>query len=368
MDNHPIPQDVTHFQFKLIGEMTIKQFGYVAAGAILAWITFSLPVIFLIKLLFASLFAFLGVFFAFIPVEGRPADLMVSYFLKALINPDQYIFQKAEGRFLSKTSANTTQQKKVDVTESQKISQISSLSFTSPQPNVNVPSLQQRISQSPPTPTSPPPQNPQYAPIPQQIITPVKQTPREEKETPQIPQAAPPPESSKVNQLQQELTSTLAQKQELEKQLLSLKTQMEQEKKEFTAQPPPQEQLGVGVKRIPKPPSLPKNLPLTSDFPNLIVGEVKDARGNVLPNILIEVKDKEGNPVRAFKTNALGQFASATPLLNGTYTVLFEDPGEKHKFDAFEITASGNIMQPLVIVSVDGREELRRELFGKPQQ
>jgi len=91
---------------------------------------------------------------------------------------------------------------------------------------------------------------------------------------------------------------------------------------------------------------------------------VKDSRGNVLPNILIEVKDNNNNPVRAFKTNALGQFASATPLLNGTYTVTFEDSAKVHTFDIVEIVAKGEIMQPIEIISLDKREELRKELFG----
>jgi hypothetical protein len=97
---------------------------------------------------------------------------------------------------------------------------------------------------------------------------------------------------------------------------------------------------------------------------NLLVGIVKDPRGNILSNILVEVKDSQGNPVRAFKTNTLGQFASATPLLNGTYTLVFEDPQGKQKFDAVEITADGSIISPLEVISSDAREELRKELFG----
>ena len=105
--------------------------------------------------------------------------------------------------------------------------------------------------------------------------------------------------------------------------------------------------------------------PILNDVPpNLITGVVKDPRGNVLPNILIEVKDKDNNPVRAFKTNPLGQFASATPILNGVYTMTFEDPQNKQKFDAIEITANGEVMLPLEVISTDERENLRKELFG----
>ena len=40
MDAHPIPQNVTSFQFKLVGEMTLKQFLYLATGMVIAYIFF----------------------------------------------------------------------------------------------------------------------------------------------------------------------------------------------------------------------------------------------------------------------------------------------------------------------------------------
>ena len=83
----------------------------------------------------------------------------------------------------------------------------------------------------------------------------------------------------------------------------------------------------------------------------------------MLQNILVEVVDKNEIPVRAFKTNALGQFAAATQLPNGTYKVFFEDPKKEHEFDTIEITLNGDIFQPLEVFSVDQREKLRRELF-----
>ncbi len=84
---------------------------------------------------------------------------------------------------------------------------------------------------------------------------------------------------------------------------------------------------------------------------------------NPLPNILVEVKDPQGNAVRAFKTNALGQFASATPLTNGNYTIEFDDPKILNKFDKVGFAASGAIILPIEVISVDTREELRRSLF-----
>jgi len=49
MDNHPIPQDITGFEFKLIGNMTLKQFAYVAGGAIIGLVFYALPILLLLK-------------------------------------------------------------------------------------------------------------------------------------------------------------------------------------------------------------------------------------------------------------------------------------------------------------------------------
>ena len=106
------------------------------------------------------------------------------------------------------------------------------------------------------------------------------------------------------------------------------------------------------------------DLPKVSDTPNVVVGIVKDPRGNILPNILVEVKDKDGNPVRAFKTNALGQFASATPLAPGTYTIELDDPKKQHSFDSIQVVANNQILMPIEIISHDAREALRQQLFN----
>jgi len=169
----------------------------------------------------------------------------------------------------------------------------------------------------------------------------------------------------KATDLETELQAIHEQKQILEAKLLELQRQLAQKPQQvFSPSTAPTPQATENVRKI--PPSLGKSVgtPFVSDVPNLICGIVKDPRGNVLPNILIEVKDKDGNPVRAFKTNPLGQFASATPVINGIYTITFEDPNAKQRFDTVEIQADNEILQPLEVISIDAREDLRKELFG----
>ena len=97
MEQHPIPQDVTGFQFKLIGNMTVKQFAYLATGGVLAVLFYYAPVFILLKLLMIPLCAGLGAALAFLPIEGRPMDLMLSNFVKDLLAPTQYVYQKEGG-------------------------------------------------------------------------------------------------------------------------------------------------------------------------------------------------------------------------------------------------------------------------------
>lgn len=329
MENHPIPQDVMGFQFKLIGNMTVKQFAYLATGVVLAWVFLQLPISFLIKFPLSAFFAILGIGLAFFPINGRPVDAMIGSFIKALLRPTQFVYEKTGGQLYypdtkvySATPALPFQQKdklkdylasedlqknkprtqdfavrgKIDEKENNFLMSVTSLaadsSFT---PNIN--------------PTLNIPKTDSFKPAP---------APKPISDIPQTKIA-----SSPVVEPVQKLIN-------------------------------------------PVPTGFNRNIgmPDTPNSPNLITGITKDARGNVLSNILIEVKDKEGNPVRAFKTNEFGRFASSTPMFNGSYTIEFEDPKGQNKFEKGIINATGQIIQPIAAISIDSREELRRSLFS----
>ena len=49
MEQHPIPQQISSYQFKLVGDMTLKQFFQVAGGVVISLIFYSLPLHGLIK-------------------------------------------------------------------------------------------------------------------------------------------------------------------------------------------------------------------------------------------------------------------------------------------------------------------------------
>ncbi|MEK6847175.1 MAG: PrgI family protein, partial [Nanoarchaeota archaeon] len=94
MENHPIPQDVTGFKFRLIGSVTVKQFLYLLGFGILTTVAFILPINILLKIPMMVVFALIGISLAFVPIEGRPMDIMLINFAKAIPSENRYIYRK----------------------------------------------------------------------------------------------------------------------------------------------------------------------------------------------------------------------------------------------------------------------------------
>lgn len=94
MDQHAVPQDITGFKFKLVGDMTVKQFGELAGGAILAYIFYIANWHPILKFPFVGFFALMGVALAFFPVQERPLDLWLINFFKAIYRPTVYVWKR----------------------------------------------------------------------------------------------------------------------------------------------------------------------------------------------------------------------------------------------------------------------------------
>lgn len=94
MEQHAIPRQITNFEFKLIGFLTIKQFIYLLVSiptGILIFYIFPVPILnFLLGLAVGGA----GVAFAFIPINDRPMEVWVRNLIKRLSSPTQYFFKK----------------------------------------------------------------------------------------------------------------------------------------------------------------------------------------------------------------------------------------------------------------------------------
>ena len=428
MEQHPVPQNVTTFQFRLIGDMTIKQFGYLCAGAILAFIAYKLPLPFIITWPLTGAFAFLGIGFAFIPIEERPMDVWVFSFFKSIYSPTQYIWnhnhptQPNTSPNPSAPSGNTLPQ-----SASQTSTPIGTTSAILPPTPVPIaPSAPKSVLSGlfQTTPTSPqqgPGQNhvrivEQHTSLMDEIISfffpkhPKPQSaplsaPLTPKVTGHLPvaAAAPPPQAvpttqevamhqkmkqleetlatletrlatksvteDRVLELQKQLTDVLAAKNKTEEELVSIKRKM------VPPSPPPighenTAPLSRGTVNVitTQEGAVKVGLPRLTNVPNVITGLVKDDASNLLPGILVTVTNHEGMPVRALKTNKLGQFAASTQLTSGTYFVEIEDPRKRFTFTRVQITLNGSVVPVLEIIARSEkaltRERLAQEIFG----
>lgn len=378
MEDHPIPQDITGFQFKLVGKMTVKQFVYVASGVLLAWLVyFVLKIPGIISIPLAIIFAGVGAALAFLPIDGRPMDVMLGNFIRAIFAPTQYIYGKEGGNSTPASPASVSVQ---NIQNQTPLVQAPIQSITQPLVQQTVPTFNQGQPQpvaqtAAQTPTPPLFQEPKPEEE-EKVEEAEKKAEEEERKIQQeLAQAKAQEQATnsteqqavtqKTDELQKMLEKTTRQKEQLEQELLILRGKLESQKQEkFTPSQMETPQETPNVKEIPPNLAPREGIPDSPEEPNLITGIVKDSRGNPLQNILVEVKDEEDNPVRAFKTNGLGEFASATTLANGKYAITLEDPKLTHKFDTVTITATGAPLMPLEMISIDPREELRRELFN----
>lgn len=371
MEPHPIPQNITTFQFKLVGDMTLKQFIYLASGAGLAYLLFVFLAakypFFAWPLIIIS--ASLGAAFAFLPYQSRPLDYWVYAFFKAIYSPTQRIWQKTGKNYKEDT-----------LFQSRYITYLSSLQSledkleqVSRQPVTIIP-VAQPITKPKPVPimqTSPTPVAPEK---PVKTTSPVTQVPQAKLPTPEelektvnlakqaqtlqvriiqteralnqiragVGQPGLQPEvyTEQVNRILSDLHQLTAQASAIRAQLDSLTkpTQLERG--------PQLQQRKVKVVIPVKPRQT--QIALTT-LPNVINGIIKDTKANYLEGVVAVIYDKEGLPVRALKTNKLGQFTGSTPLPNGTYNLEFEKEG--FTFDILQIELSGGVLPPLFITN-----------------
>ena len=77
------------------------------------------------------------------------------------------------------------------------------------------------------------------------------------------------------------------------------------------------------------------------------MGMVVDRDNKILEGTILEIRNSKGVPVRALKTNKLGQFRIATQLKNDDYEIETEKEG--YNFDITKIKVEGKVIPPLQI-------------------
>ena len=94
MEQHAIPRQITSFEFKLVGFMTLKQFLYIVIFGPLGYIVYIIFPIPLINILLGIVVVVFGVALAFVPINERPLDIWIRNIWKRLNSPTQFIYHK----------------------------------------------------------------------------------------------------------------------------------------------------------------------------------------------------------------------------------------------------------------------------------
>jgi len=263
MQQHPVPQPITSYEFRLVGDMTIKQFGKLAAGIILALVVYAINPPGFIKWPLIFIFSGIGAAMAFVPFEGRPLDVWIVAFIKRVYSPTLYLWQ-SKLRKQNQPTQNLPPSATLDIKTQEK-------------------------------------------PIEPLII----------------------PQETKI-----EVVSQPAVKQ---KPVLP-----------YIPKPPPQRPIIHGRSVAPKFMTS-TTIPAAPTMANIIVGYLHTPDKRIVDGAIVEIRDGQSNPVRALKTNLLGQFQTATPLANGVYEIELEKEG--FEFDIIKINLEGKPIPPIEIIS-----------------
>ncbi len=91
---HAIPQNIMSVEFKLIGDMSLKQFAYIAVPLLIGFLMYVFHVNFAITISLTLFFLLIASFLAFVPIDGRNADTFLTNFVVSIKNPTQRVLRK----------------------------------------------------------------------------------------------------------------------------------------------------------------------------------------------------------------------------------------------------------------------------------
>jgi len=90
---HAVPQNIMDVEFKLIGDLTMRQFIYLFVFGVIAYIIY-VSMVGVFKWPLTLFFVLLGLALAFVPIQERGMDEWFVNFLKAVHSPSQRVWKK----------------------------------------------------------------------------------------------------------------------------------------------------------------------------------------------------------------------------------------------------------------------------------
>jgi len=341
METHPVPQQISAYQFRLVGDMTLKQFFQVGGGALVSLLIYATGLHPIIKWPLI-LFSFsLGAALAFLPFEERPLSQWLLSFFRSVYSPTIYFWEKDQKPYkffredavapknegviaphgedvMNEYLKNRPEKKndflsKLENSEKTLLNKFTSLFNIPDAPTTTLNNVigkgvakggsfvQDRTRQN------------KSLRVPAQTASTISQKgfrPKiivEEKPLKEVGLKQPSIQTTNVTP--------------------TLKTQeMIAKSAEFSQEASP-----------PNPPIV----------PNTIVGQVLSSKGKIIEGAILEIRDMAGRPVRALRSNKVGHFIIVTSLQNSRYNIITEKNG--YEFDPITFEAKGEIIPPIVI-------------------
>jgi len=306
-DQHPIPQQITSYEFKLIGDMTIKQFGKAATGIILGFLIYGSPLFVLIRLPLALLIAGAGLAAAFIPFQDRPLEKWALAFIRSLYAPTLFTWKKQH----NPNWLDIDYSKKIDPTDKddednipkKEMSKVAEFINSMPGRDSGQINMGDRDDDFK--------KEKKKDVLLDDIRAEEEKARREAESKGQVEQKA--PESLEINST--EISNLNLQKDKMAATNLA----------DFGGIPMPD-----------KP-----------NVANVLVGMVFDISKKIVPDAIVEIQDEHGNAARVLKTNLLGQFRTSTPLADGSYVLITQKDGLA--FERVKISLNNAIVDPVRI-------------------
>lgn len=336
MQQHPVPQHISSYEFKLVGDMTLKQFFQLAGGVVVSLLFYASPLPPYVKWPAVLLFAAIGAALAFLPFEERPLSTWFIAFIRAIYSPTLYTYvpNTQEEVFAHGSSTISTPdivtplgQKRAE--EYLKTVPHSGLYETFEQAEksffARVGTMFQNV-------------NPIHRNATIAAPSMVSQTPVRVEEM-----SMPIPAQPALNQVTR-VPEQQAVKVETPKQAQPVTSTVQM------SQAPVQSVFNNQVAQLStsqavfNPEAAP---PAPPEIPNTIVGQVLSIDGKIVEGAILEIRDSTKKPVRAVRTNKVGHFITATPLQNGDYEIETEKPGMT--FETVHFKAEGTLIPPIQI-------------------
>jgi hypothetical protein len=328
-EQHAVPQNIASYHFRLVGDMTLKQFFELAAGAIVGLIIYAAPFPGIIRWPLIVISILFGAALAFLPIQDRPLEQWVKAFIQAIYAPTVFFWQKDDSiQYFKLAEAPGTQAP---------TPQLATTTAPASAPEANLEEAEAaRLAK----------------------IAEAMKNPSAKLDLPQTPMQSDLTINTPAHQ-----AAVGDEAQSLKRDEIAVPNQgaVQIQPKGFAPKEAPEEVQTASVTGVSQPMlaeaqkqkaasaqfSEAASPPANPHTPNTVVGQVVSNEGKIIENAILEVKDSQGRPVRALKSNAAGHFRIVTPLLDGQYIISTDKEGLK--FEPVSFVAKGEVIEPIII-------------------